>query len=401
MLMLFYFVLLVSPWVTTSSLPDVYFLPGYGGNSLYATVHGEEYLPASCADAGIPLNRPIQVWYNSTLMDSYPSCLADLLSQTFDAERSPAFSFMPGVSVTTVDFGGIASIDQGNYPFFEHLKKWGYTIGVNAFGIPYDFRFSTVEAFTAIGFIDQFKKLVEENYEKSGGKTKGVILGHSNGGPTIYSLLLGLSKEWKEKYLSGIITLSGNMLGQLNCYGSYFYTTNSQYQRMETSWEASYCSAPWGDYEGYSELTDFIVTYSGTDQEKQYSPRLTDMQSLFQSVNRSDWATKLGYLYPSMNRSPAPEGVDVYCLYGSQLPTSYAFVFSESISDGYATQVKQMNGDDNQEITDNEFCKNWKNDLINAHGRQFESKEFPGVHHMEMVSDEKVMDEIWRILQTY
>lgn len=386
------------------SLPDVYFLPGYGGSSLYATVTADEYLPSTCNGAGIPINQPIMVWWNETLMDHYPECLADILQQSFRRIGAEDFVFedTKGIKITTYDFGGVGGLDANTKPFFDHLVSWGYEIGKNAFGVPYDFRYGSVPALNRIGFISEFQALVEKNFANT--QSKAIVLGHSNGGPTLYSLIAGLSNEWKEKYIAGIIPLSGNMLGQLNCYSSYFYSTNTQYQRMETSWEASFLSLPWGDYSGLNNVT-VITTYSSTKQQTKYSPKLSDIQSLFHSVFHDDWSEKLEVLYKSaMNRSASPMAIDIYCLYGSRLPTSYSFIFKASILDAPPVETLYMNGDDNQDSYDNEFCKTWANQpdfLSQSPKKIFQSKEFPGVHHMEMISDEKVMNEIWRILQTY
>jgi hypothetical protein len=381
------------------SLPDLYFLPGFAGEFLYAKILGDEFVPKSCSSVGVPINEPFLVYTNVTLALHSSECLADILRLNYDSSRSPAFLPLPGIEISVNNFGGMSGVCPVYWPFFHQLEKWGYKIGKNAFGTPYDFRYSTAEGLSYVGFINELKTLIEKSFRLR--SSKAFLLGHSNGGPTIYTFLDQMPLEWKKKYLAGIITLSGNLLGQMNAYSGFFYSSNQATQSMATSWEATYTSAPWGEYEGLSEVKDFIVTYNGTDQEKHYSPQLTDMQSLFESVNHPDWKEKLTFLYPSMDRTKAPEGVDVYCLYGTEVDTNYAYVFEKSISDSDPLLKISMKGDGNQDIIDNEFCNIWKEDIVNRQGMKFESKGFPGVHHMQMVTDENVLNEVYRIIQLY
>lgn len=380
------------------SLPDVYFLPGFMGNFLFATLKNVEYLPSSCNNADIPTNETFLIYPNVSLTARHPACLADLLQLQYDPSKEPSFSSTPGVEISVKNFGGISGIIPVYLPFFTQLKEWGYKFDKSAFGVPYDFRFSTAEGLASTGLFSDLKNLIEKNSRLR--STKAFLIGHSNGGPTIYSFLASMTLDWKKTYLAGVINLSGNLLGQMNAYAAFFHPVSKDMQRMETSWEATYTSAPWGDYEGLAEVKDFIVTYNGTDQETQYSPRLADMQKLFNSIDRSDWTEKLTRLYPSMDRSKAPEGLDVFCLFGTEVDTTYAYVFERSIQDDDPVSKISMKGDGNQDIIDNEFCKVWETDVVSSQ-RVFEAKGFPGVHHMQMCSNEGVLEEVHRILLSY
>ena len=55
-----------------------------------------------------------------------------------------------------------------------------------------------------------------------------IIIGHSNGGPTAYTFLDSMTDSWKEKYIAGFVSLSGNFLGQMNGFSAFFPTTIPQ-----------------------------------------------------------------------------------------------------------------------------------------------------------------------------
>eukprot|EP01040_Poterioochromonas_malhamensis_P008003 gene8003-8650_t len=382
-----------------SSLPNVYFLPGFSGNFLSAKVNSTDFLPLHCQNVALPINESFIIYPNATLNRR---CLSDLLYLNFDPSDS-SFRAPEGVTIETPFFGREIGLRSNYYSFFKQLESWGYEVGKTLFGIPYDFRFGSDRALRQIGFTDSLKQLIERNYRLNGGKA--ILIGHSNGGPTIYAFLQSMPRAWKEKYMGGMITLSGNLLGQMNAFISFFATESPNevlLQRTVTTWEATYTSTPWGNYHGLDEVKDFIVTYSGdAEKEAHYSPHLEDMQRLFTSVSHSDWSEILGAVYPSMDRSNAPEAVDVYCLYGSALETDYAYVFDKSITDNAPIETLRMEGDGNQEIIDNEFCNTWKDAVINKEKKSFESIAFPGVDHMQMYTDDNVLQEVQRILQLY
>jgi hypothetical protein len=203
-----------------------------------------------------------------------------------------------------------------------------------------------------------------------------------------------------------MISLSGNFLGQMNAWKPFLYCESTVGQEMSASWEASYSSCSYGGYSGLDSVDAMVTTYTGTAQETRYSPKVRDMQALFDSVNRSRWSRMLGAVYPSMDRKRAPEAVNVYCLYGSNVTTSYGFTFAGTILSAEPTETLYTDGDGNQDIIDNTFCLSWENS-VNAQGGalsatkktfSFYAQAFPGVSHMEMVSDPDVLAEIHDIL---
>jgi len=380
---------------SAGDLPVVIFVPGYSGSQLYVTVELEENVPTECLGANIPVGEPFLAMINVSLDLRYPQCLYKLLTVRYDTETK-TFSNQPGVTVSVRDFGGFSGISPVYHSFSSQLEKWGYVLGVNAFGAPYDYRYMFAPSLASSGFVNQLKLLVENAYEKNG-KLKSVLIGHSNGGPTLYSFLEALDAEWTDKYLCGFITLSGNMLGQMNMIRSFVYSKDINLQNMVTSWEASFGSTPWGEYEalrGFSTVT----THSGSRLEKNYSAISADVVDLFRSANRSDWVEKYIALTPSMNRTRMPS-TSCYCLYGSDVPTTYSYVFAGDINARKYVAEREIPGDGNQDHVDNEMCSVWANQNVgNSTNFKFVSKAFTGVHHMQMYTDDDVLSYVYDIL---
>jgi hypothetical protein len=398
-----------------ATLTPVVFVPGYGGNSLYATVDAKENLPSACANSAVPIGSAFMVLPNSTLSSNDASCLYSLLTMGFD-ETNGSFVPLPGINVHPASFGDFKKgISATYYSFADALESWGYILNLNAFGAPYDYRYMSASALQRTGFVRQLQTLVEKASKLNYG-ARVMLIGHSNGGPTIYSFLGAMTAEWKEQYISGMIGLSGNFLGQMNAYKTFFVTNSLERQRMITTWEATYTGATWGSYAGLRGVGPILTTYASspaTESEANYTSSLADMRALFRSVGHSDWATRLEAAYSSMDRR-APPGSDAYCLFGRDLDTSYSFVLNGTIPSSVAQSVRYINGDGNQDLVDNAFCEQWAHSAAGvgtgagvgrssgtAPAFKFESKAFSGVEHMQMYSDPAVLDAIREILNSY
>lgn len=366
------------------SLPPLIFAPGYGGSELYATINSNDEVPAPCRDVhGVLVGQPFPP-YRLTKQD----CVWALLTTP-----SPK-----GVSISVKDFGGFGGIMQNYWSVIKSFSDIGYEVNKNLFGAPYDYRWMSPNALVSItSFVSDMQILVEQAYRQNG-NTRVMIMGHSNGPPTLYSFLSGMPKEWKDTYIAGFISLSGNFLGQMNAFGTFLDTANDGALEMAASWESNYMSASWGDYAGLKGIP-LVTTYSGTPQEKNYTTSLTDMTELFASANHEDWAARLASLYPVMDRTQDPD-TDMYCFYGSEVQTVYSYVFKEGILNARPIAKRSMNGDDNQDIMDNSFCEIWGDSLTKA-GHRFQAQAFPGVGHMQMVTDDKVVAEIKKVLLSY
>jgi len=293
-------------------LHPVIFLPGYSGSLLFARVENRALIPKACIGA-IHVNDTINVNYNATVDFIRSSCAKALLELSFD-ETKGGFSSLKGIDISITDFGGKTGIIESYFPFFNTLSGWGYVLGETLFGAPFDYRYATATNLERSGLIPNLKALIETAYNRD--SMKVYLVAHSNGGPTVYTFLSAMSEMWKNTYVEGYISLSGNFLGQLNAYSSFFHDHLSHVYAYDynCTWESTYTSASFGGYTTLQNVT-FLKTYTGTAQERSYTARLEDMTSLFDSIGRQYWSTRLRYLYPYMNASIAPT-VNMHCLYG-------------------------------------------------------------------------------------
>lgn len=389
------------------SLPPMVFLPGFGASILYGVIDNATNLPAAC----LPLDLPVgQSFLLDVSIVKSQDCLNYLLKLDYDPE-SGAYSSPPGITVHTDSFGTFQGIGDNYWDFPKKLSNWGYEVGSNLFGVPYDYRLMSDSSLTTVGFISSLKNLIETAYAKSNNQ-RVILVGHSNGGPTMYTFLTSsqLSQAWKDKHLAAMVGLSGNYLGQMNVIGWFTRRGSDEngFSDTQCSWEATYGSVSWG---GYAEVQNvpFVTTFAGTNKEQKYTPKLVDLESLFQSIEREDWVERLQGMYGihlnstdkgAMDRSAHPL-VDSYCLYGSDLKTEYGYVFANNVLD-VPTTILSMLGDSDQDVIDNTFCDVWTSDSRSeASSFHVETEAFPGVDHMSMIVDDGVLDRLHEIVNKY
>jgi lysophospholipase III len=379
--------------VLAAPLSPIIFLPGYSGSLLYATINDGKMVPTECQEVSIPIGQPFRVLGNISLEKESPTCVKALMETNFD-EQTGVFLPKPGIDISTRDgFEGIAPV---YWPLIQTFSNWGYRNNMNSFGVPYDYRYLGKQSLTQIGFISKLQLLIEKSYQLNHQK-KAVLIGHSNGGPTLYYFLEKMSQEWKEKYLSAMIGLSGNFLGQLNGIKTFIYSENSITQQMMNTWEAQYNSLTW---HGYQPSQTLVITYANTSSEKRYTTNMNDILALLSDGQQEEWMKRYQATSSQNDRSIAPTGVDVYCLYGKGIETSSKFVFQENILTDPPVETVMMNGDGNQDDIDNQFCESWRGDVEQG-GYRLESQGYEGVRHMQMYLDENVLKSVYEILQTY
>lgn len=384
-----------------TTLPPVFYLPGYGASKLFATINATEFIPPSCVSCNVPVGESFDI---ESVVNG-DACVTDLLTMIFDPATGN-YNYPPGIRVFVENIGSFATISSNNYVFPKYLESWGYQEGLNLYGVPYDYRLMSDRSFTAAGFIQEVKQLVEKVYTLNGNR-RVFFVGHSNGGPTMYAFLQSslLNVDWKKKYVAGMIGLSGNFLGQMNAIYDYTYDENTHEQNMVGSWEGAMGSITGGGYAAVADVP-IITTYVGTPSERNYTAKMEDLVQLFEDSGRKDWAQQLRMLNgiaPStentMDRSRHPE-VDVFCLYGSEVKTTYGFQFATGMMDAEEINTLYMKGDGDQDHFDNAFCNTWK-DQPQGNNYRFEAQAFPGVHHMQMISNPKVLSTVKDILTSY
>jgi lysophospholipase III len=350
---------------------------------------------AVCSDSNIPIGKDFMVLPLS-VVDIDQDCLCALLTLEFNIENGQ-FEPLPGIQILPHYFGdGFKGVAPAYWNFDKNLIEWGYENNLNLFAAPYDYRILSPYGLASNGFNQAMQGLVEKASQLNN-NSKVMLIGHSNGGPQAYIFITSMSQAWKDQYLAGLIGLSGNFLGQMNGYQPFFYSEHENRLNMLASWESMYTSSSWGSYEGLQSVGPVVTTYYGSDLETNYTVSLGDLSSLFDSVGHEDWSAMLKASFTTMNRTQAP-GVNVHCLYGQGLDTSYSFVFNGTILENPNIATRFRNGDGDQEIEDNTFCNVWNTD---SNPYFFESLGFDGVEHTDMTNDANVLEKVREILESY
>ena len=213
-----------------------YFLSGFGGTRLYAIVDDIAYIPSACELDNVPIGTPFSIAYNVTIMHTDSDCDSTLLSLTFN-NTTKSFEPLPGIHIITQNFGRFSNISPIYYSFPRTLQENGYTEGINLYGAPYDYRYSSISGLESIGFFQELSDIIEKAYKIN--RNKGCVLlvtqtvryewtNWTKKGPFIYVFLSSV-------YLC-------HQVGQL-C--TSFYLTNLNNGKINTS-------SPWS---GYQEIS--------------------------------------------------------------------------------------------------------------------------------------------------
>ncbi|OHS94658.1 Lecithin:cholesterol acyltransferase family protein [Tritrichomonas foetus] len=148
-------------------------------------------------------------------------CIINWLTLDFD-KKSNIITDQPNVTVNTIDFGGIEGIrgtgekilGQKIPLYYETiikiLEKQNYTIGLDLFGSPYDWRYGVAQPDL---FWKNLTHLIETAYEKNEHQ-KVKILTHSCGGIIIHKLLTDMTTlEWRQKYIHSVVMSAPSFSG--------------------------------------------------------------------------------------------------------------------------------------------------------------------------------------------
>ena len=181
-----------------------------GGSKLWVTIDGAKNIPSACASQKALFANRAQ----ALASDLPDECYAAVM-------KIPA---PIGVSVSASDFGNFLGMyPDYRFPIPFNFARWGYVVGTSLFGAPYDWRYTTAESLSTLGFTSSLEKLIESAYKQNMNR-KVILVAHSNGAIIIYDFLKSMTNDWKDKYIACFISLSGNFLGQMNGYATFFYS---------------------------------------------------------------------------------------------------------------------------------------------------------------------------------
>ena len=196
---------------TVSGLHPVILLPGDGGSQVEGRLNKTTTVHYICDKT----SDWFTLWLNlEQLVPVVVDCWVDNVRLRYD-NVTRTTSNNQGVETRIRGFGNTSTVEWLDpsqrlvslyyHTVADHLVGAGYTRGKDLHGAPYDFRRAANEAGE---FFQKLRNLTETSYAANGG-TPVVFLCHSMGSPMALYFLNTMSREWRERYVRAMITLSG------------------------------------------------------------------------------------------------------------------------------------------------------------------------------------------------
>ncbi|KAL7402660.1 hypothetical protein ABVT39_018075 [Epinephelus coioides] len=289
----------------------------------------------------------------------------------------------PGVDICVPGFGQTYSLEYldpskrsvGMYFFtiVQALVEWGYHRGDDVRGAPYDWRKAPNENKE---YFQRLQDMIEEMAEKAGGPV--VLIAHSMGNMYTLYFLNQQPQAWKDRYIKAFIALGPPWAGVAKTLRvvasgdnnripviSPLKIRSQQRTAVSTSWLLPYAHS-WPKDQVLVQTP--TANYTVLDYKRFY----TDIGFEDGWLMRQDTEPLVADL--------TPPGVAVHCLYGSGIPTSQAFQYSDKFPDVEPTVV-YGEGDGTVNLNSAIQCGRW----VGKQKQPVKLQELPGNEHVNML----------------
>lgn len=305
-----------------SELHPVVLIPGDGGNQLEAKLNKTDVVHYICAKQSTDY---FNIWLNMELLvPLIIDCWIDNIRLIYD-NKTRTTSNPPGVDIRVPGFGNSETVEwldpshAATGLYFNivaaTLSAMGYNRNTSIRGAPYDFRKAPNEN---QDYFVKLKKLIEDTYEENN-NTSIMLIAHSMGGPMSLYFLNQQSQAWKDKYIKRLVTLSGAWGGSVKAIKVYAIGDDlGSYILRESVMRAEQITSPSLAFLLPSPLfwkPDEVLVQT---EKKNYT--LSNLEEFFIGISFPDgWEMKKDVEPFKLNFKPP--GVEVHCLYGSQVDT--------------------------------------------------------------------------------
>jgi len=255
----------------------------------------------------------------------------------------------------------------------ESLLKLGYVRGQNLIGIPYDWRLSP----NYLPFLFPLLQQIVEGAYAAANNTKVAFVAHSMGNLFFLTFMRTVTQEWKDKYVLTYIAASPPWVGSVEAIQSLTsgydfsipYLPPSAAKTVQRTFASNYFLMPYPKFYGN---TVFVSTPSMNYTAQNYNQLLSDLDIPQMYV---PWTLSLNLANPY-----EPPGVNTYCLYGYNVTTLRAEIFS---SDDLSKEPKLVNGDGDGTVPIESltFCNNW----IGITNKTLSAKGYKGQEHVDLM----------------
>jgi len=377
----------------------VIFVPGDGGNQLYAKLNKTSRPHYIC---DLTTKDYYELWLNLELITPYViECLVDNLRLVYN-NKTKMTENSPGVDILIKNFGltdSVEYIDSSKLSITTYfgaiadalVKNAGYVRGLNLKGAPYDWRKAPNELHE---FFMNLTKLVEETYYQNKG-LKVILVAHSMGNPVLlYWLNNYVHLAWKEKFIKNFVSLAGVWGGaakpvRLMSSGDNLDIlvvkplTARPYQRSATS---TAFLMPSSKFWGADEI--LVQTPS-----RNYT--VNDYEQFFNDINYKT-GHELRENTKDLIYDLNPPDVEVHALYGIDVKTPAGFIWKKqkSFPDSQPTVV-YGDGDGTVNIRSLYGFKHW----IGKQKQPIFNKEFSGSDHLGILKNPDMIAYILSLLK--
>jgi len=382
-------------------LHPVILVPGNGGNQIEARVNKPEVVSFWCRRS----RDWFTLWLNVEDLVAKTVCFADNIRLVYD-NITHTTSNPPGVETRVPGWGNTSSmefISKSSWgfatyfsPIVEGLVKAGYVRGHTLLGAPYDFRKAANEQGE---FFGKLKLLVEEGYEKGGQKV--VLVSHSMGSIMLHYFLQQQSSEWKEKHIRCLVSLAGAWAGLARALKVFAVGDNmeSWIVRAEdlVGEQRTDPSLAWlVPQKGFWSEDEVLV------QTPKKNFTVGNISEFFMAYDEPNFAMMVEDTKGLLQGLPPPE-VEVFCLHGSQVPTTEKLVYPEGSfppksASWWASgpSLVKGDGDGTVNLRSLQACLKWK-------GKQKQPvhyKIFPKVKHSDILKLDDPVNYVVSIIKS-
>ncbi|KAL7307235.1 hypothetical protein TKK_0000957 [Trichogramma kaykai] len=374
----------------------VILVPGDGGSQVEAHINKTSVVHYVCEKTSKGF---FNIWLNlELLVPIIIDCWIDNMKLIYDnatrTSRNP-----DGVDINIPGWGDpfvVEYLDPSKASpgaYFKYIgdmlvKDLGYIRNISLRGAPYDFRKGPNENEE---YFTKLKELVEETYIINFNQPV-TLLAHSMGGPMSLIFLQRQTQKWKDKYISSLITLAGAWGGSVKALKVFAIGDDlGAYLLRESILKDQQITSPSLGWLLPSKLfwkDDEVLVQT---QTKNYT--FANIKEYLIDINVPN-----GWEFYKDNEKYQldfrPPGVVLHCLHGEKVDTVEKLYYKPGITiDGYP-QLIPGNGDGTVNIRSLEGCMHW----TDKQKQKIYHQPFPGVNHMQILSDKKVLDYIKNVL---
>ncbi|KAF7287599.1 hypothetical protein GWI33_005954 [Rhynchophorus ferrugineus] len=305
-----------------------------------------------------------------------------------------------GVDIRVPGFGESETVEwldpshaaTGSYfnTIADTFNTLGYLRNISIRGAPYDFRKAPNEN---QDYFIALKKLIEDTYDKNN-NTSVMLVAHSMGGPMSVLFLNQQSQSWKDKYIKRLITLGAVWGGSVKAIKVYAIGDDlGSYVLRESVMRAEQITSPSLAWLIPSPL--FWKPNETLVETDKQNFTLSNLQQFFEGISfPNGWEMKKDTEQYQLHFKPP--GVEVHCLYGSQIPTVEKLYYKPGTwLDGYPTLIKG-DGDGTVNLRSLEGCQHWQ--ILQKQKVYYQPQ--PKVDHLGILHSKETQDYLINLVKT-